>query len=431
MSTKTNLLIRNGRTIDPSNGLDQVGDILVIGEKIVQFGDLASFSAENCTMLDASGMVVTPGFIDLHCHLRQPGYEEKETIATGTAAAARGGFTTVCCMPNTEPPIATPELVYRILNIVEREGAVHVLPIGTITEGRKGLKLADLATLHKVGVVAFSDDGDPVARAEIMRQALEQSRLLNIPIIDHCEDKELSGEGSMNEGTVASWLGFKGITPVAEESMVERDIELARETGGWIHIAHVSTAGSVDLIRQGKWEGVMVTAEATPHHLTLTEDRVAIAGTAAKVKPPLRTEQDREALIGGLNDGTIDIIATDHAPHTRADKAAYFEEAAFGISGFETALGSLMRLVDRGEVELPTLISKLTAEPAKILALTGAGNLTPDSPADITIFDPHARWVVEPDRFASKGKNTPWDGETLQGKVVATIVAGKIVFQSL
>ncbi len=426
-----NLLIRNGRIIDSSQGIDRFGDVLIADGKIAQIGDSITALPEGCTVLDAAGMVVCPGFVDLHCHLREPGFEEKETIATGTAAAARGGFTTVCCMPNTEPPIATPEMVRQILNIAEREGAVRVLPIGAITEGRKGARLAGLTTLHKAGAVAFSDDGSPVFEAKIMSLALDYSRLLNVPIIDHCEDTGLSQGGSMNEGSLSVWLGFKGISPVAEECMVERDIELAKKTGGWIHIAHASTAVSVDLIRQGKRQGVRVTAEATPHHLTLTEEMVATVGTAAKVNPPLRTEQDREALVEGLNDGTIDIIATDHAPHTQADKDCHFERAAFGISGFETALGSLMGLVHRGEIALPTLISKLTAEPARILGIAEIGNMRAGSEADITVFDPHAEWIVDPQKFASKGRNTPLAGETLRGKIFATVLAGKIIYQSL
>ncbi len=425
------LLIRNGRIIDPANKIDSIGEILVIDGRISQIGRVVIDFPAGCPVIDAGGMVVCPGFVDLHCHLRQPGFEEKETIATGTAAAARGGFTTVCCMPNTEPPIATPEMVRQILEVAEKEGAVRVLPIGVVTEGRNGRKLADLSTLHKTGAIAFSDDGSPVFDSEIMRQALEQSKLMGVPIIDHCEDMNLSLDGLMNDGVVAAWMGFKGIPPVAEECMVERDIELANETGGWVHIAHASTADSVEMIRQAKLKGVRVTAEATSHHLTLTEDAVTTAGTAAKVNPPLRTARDRESLVEGLCDGTINIVATDHAPHTRADKDFSFAQAAFGISGFETALGSLMGLVHRGEIELPTLVFRLTAEPAKILGRAGLGNLSVGSEADITIFDPHAEWIVDPGQFVSKGRNTPLTGETLRGKVIATVVAGEIVFQSL
>jgi dihydroorotase len=330
-------------------------------------------------------------------------------------------------MPNTNPPIDTQAVVEQVQRIASAEAAVRVLPIGCITEGRSGRKLVGMSQLNEAGVVAFSDDGNPVWDCEIMRQALEQSEILDVPIIDHCEDLTLSRNGSMNDGVIASRIGYKGIPAAAEERIIARDIELARLTGGRLHIAHVSSAGAVDLIRKAKTQGINLTAEVTPHHLTLTENMVITCGTHAKVNPPLRTEKDRNALVEALREGVIDVIATDHAPHTEADKARSFDQAAFGISGLETALGSLMSLVHRGEIDLITLISRLTYQPAQIIRGSGlSGSLKIGSPADVTIFDPNFRWAVDPDRFASRGKNTPLAGMTLRGKVMMTIVGGKL-----
>ncbi len=421
-----NLLIRHGRIIDPSQGMDCIGDLLVVDGKIARIGGKISIHQAQLSVLRADRMIVCPGFIDLHCHLRQPGFEAKETIASGTMAAARGGFTTVCCMPNTNPPIDTEAVVERVRNIAAAEASVRVLPIACITEGSGGRKLVGMANLNNAGVVAFSDDGNPVWDYDIMRQALEASKELDLPVIDHCEDLSLSQDGSMNDGAISARTGYKGIPAAAEERMIARDIELARLTGGRLHIAHVSTAGAVDLIRRAKVQGINLTAEATPHHLTLTENTIISRGTYAKVNPPLRTEKDRAALVDGLREGVIDVIATDHAPHTEADKAQSFDQAAFGISGFETALGSLMSLVYRREIDLITLISRLTCQPAQIISRSGlTGSLKIGSAADITIFDADARWTVDPDRFASRGKNTPLAGMTLRGKVMMTIVAGE------
>lgn len=424
-----NLLIRGGRIIDPSQGIDAVGDLFISNGKIAWLSVRdGGHLPENHRVIEARGMVVCPGFIDLHCHLRQPGYEEKETIATGTRAAAKGGFTTVCCMPNTKPPVDKAEVVEYIKDIAAKEGVVRVLLIGCITEGREGGKLADFGELSASGVVAFSDDGSPVVDSTLMRSALEYSRESGLPIMDHCEDVAFSQDGVMNEGSVSQKLGLKGIPVAAEESMVARDIRLARLTGGRLHIAHVSTAGSVKLIRRAKEEGLAITAEVTPHHLTLTEEKGAGYNTNAKVNPPLRAEDDIEALMEGLKDGVIDAIATDHAPHTDKDKNCDFVRAAFGISGFETALGSLMGLVHRGELDLVTLISKLTSEPASILRRADIGTLKPRVQADILIFDPKKEWVVNPDEFVSKGKNTPLAGCVLKGKVMVTIVGGVVVY---
>jgi len=424
-----NLLIRGGRIIDPSQGINVVGDLFISEGKIAwlsthQAGPLP----ENHQVIQARGMVVCPGFIDLHCHLRQPGFEEKETIATGTRAAAKGGFTTVCCMPNTKPPVDKAAAVEYIKSVAAKEGIVRVLPIGCITEGREGSELADFGELSASGAVAFSDDGSPVMDSSIMRSALEYSQESGLPIIDHCEDPTFSQDGVMNEGLVSARLGLKGIPACAEESMVARDIRLARLVGGRLHIAHVSAAGSVELIRSAKEEGIPITAEVTPHHLTLTEEKVVGYNTNAKVNPPLRTAEDVEALISGLKEGVLDAIATDHAPHTGKDKDCDFTTAAFGISGFETALGSLMGLVHRGKLDLVTLISKLTHEPASFLRRSDLGTLKPGAQADVVIFDPNAEWAVNPDEFVSKGKNTPLAGAVLKGKVIATVYGGVVVY---
>jgi dihydroorotase len=425
------LLIQNGCIIDPGQNLNMPGSLLIAGGKIVWLGrGKESPPQPDYDIIDAEGLIVCPGFIDLHCHLRQPGFEDKETIATGTAAAARGGFTTIACMPNTEPPLDSKKTIEYVKATAAREGAVRVLPIGSVSRGRQGEELVDMDGLASAGVIGFSDDGDPVATSELMRRALEYSRLANLPIIDHCEDKSLSEGGQMNEGQVAAEMGLKGIPGAAEDIIVARDLLLAELTGGWLHIAHVSTKGSVELIRRAKERGIRVTAEATPHHLTLTEEKVRGNNTSAKVNPPLRTEGDVKALTGGLKDNTIDIIATDHAPHTEADKDCDFTRAAFGISGFETALGSLMGLVRQGDISLVNLIAKLTAGPARILGQKyGLGTLAIGATADVTLFDPNLEWTVDTKEFASKGKNTPLAGERLKGKVVATIYGGKIVYK--
>ena len=404
------LLITRGRIIDPGQRIDEVGNLLVADGKIGWMGREMPSIPEGCDVMSAEGLVVCPGFIDLHCHLREPGYEEKETIATGTRAAARGGFTTVCCMPNTKPAIDSPATVQYIRKKALEVGLVRVLSVGCVTKGRGGGELADMEKLAASGVVGFSDDGDPVRGDEIMIQALTMSRRLALPIIDHCEDPV-------------------GGPPEGEVKMVARDLSLAAEVEGWVHIAHVSVAASVELIRQAKRKGVKVTAEVTPHHLTLTEEAVTKCGTVAKVNPPLRTEEDCRALVQALKDGTIDVIATDHAPHTQADKEKPFGAASAGISGFETALGSLMALVRHGDLTLYQLISKLTFEPARLLGQKGAGlgTLAAGSAADVVVFDAESQWTVDTADFASKGKNTPLAATVLKGKVLATVMGGLIV----
>jgi dihydroorotase len=424
------LLIKGGRIIDPSQKIDEVASLLVADGKIAWRGK-GEPPQTDYEVIDAKGLVVCPGLIDLHCHLREPGYEEKETIASGTKAAARGGFTTICCMPNTNPPLDNQTAIEYIKSKAAAEGIVRVLPIGCISRGRKGKELAEMGELAAAGVIAFSDDGEPVLSSYIMRQALDYSRAFGLPVIDHCEDTVLTEGGQMNEGVVSARLGLRGIPNAAEDIIVARDLSLAQLTGGRLHIAHVTTEGAVELIRRAKEKGINVTAEATPHHLTLTEERVIGYNTNAKVNPPLRTEQDIEALIEGLNDNTIDIIATDHAPHTEGDKLCEFALATFGISGFETALGSLMGLVHSQKLSLTTLIAKLTYEPAKFLGGKQGqlGTLAIGTEADVTVFDPDREWVVDTKEFASKGKNTPLAGEKLKGKVIATIYQGKIVYR--
>jgi len=424
------LLIQGGRIIDPSQGIDEKANLLIAEGKISWLGKGKEAPPQlDCDVLHAEGLIVCPGFIDFHCHLRQPGFEEKETISTGTQAAARGGFTTVCYMPNTNPPLDNQATVDYVKSIAAAEGVVRVLPMGCISKGRKGEELAPMGELASAGVIAYSDDGDPAKTSHLMRQALDHSRTLGLPVIDHCEDTSLTKGGQINEGVVSAKLNLQGMPAVAEGIIVARDIALAQLTGGHLHIAHVSTEGSVDLIRRAKDKGIPVTAEVTPHHLTLTEDLVIGYNTNAKVSPPLRTRQDNQALIQGLKENVIDIIATDHAPHTEADKQCEFGLAAFGISGFETALGSLMSLVHSKQLTLSILISKLTCEPAKIIGdrYGKLGTLSIGAPADVTIFDPDREWVVDTKAFVSKGKNTPLAGSILKGKVMSTIFQGNLV----
>lgn len=426
------LLIQGGHIVDPSQGIDEIGDLFIIKGKISRTGREGIRPKRHCTVLNVHGLVVCPGFIDLHCHLRQPGFEEKETIASGTRAAARGGFTTICCMPNTKPPLDNKADIDYLKSVIASEGSIRVLPIGCISRKRKGEDLTDMNEIAAAGVIGFSDDGDPISNSHLMRQALEYSRPLDLLIIDHCEDTTITAGGQINEGVLSAKLGLKGIPSAAEEIMLKRDLDLARQLpGARLHIAHISTEGSVEMLRRAKQSGIMVSSEVTPHHLTLTEEKVLEYDTNAKVKPPLRTKQDVQALITGLREGVIDIIATDHAPHTKADKSTDFTLAAFGISGFETAFGSLMSLVHSNKLSLAELIAKLTSKPARLISdkYVKLGTLESDAPADITILDPTIEWVVDAKTFASKGKNTPLEGSKLKGKVMATISQGKLVYK--
>ncbi|MFH1662648.1 MAG: dihydroorotase [Chloroflexota bacterium] len=426
------MLIRNGHIIDPGQKLDMFGNLLIADGRISWLGGKDDTPPPSgYETLDANGLIICPGFIDLHCHLRQPGFEEKETIASGSRAAAKGGFTTICCMPNTNPPLDSQAMIDYVKVTANSEGAIRVLPIGCISKGRNGKELAEMGELAEAGAVGFSDDGDPVKSSRLMRQAMEYSLAFGLPIIEHCEDKLLTEGGQMNEGIIATRLGLCGIPPAAEENIIARDIALAKLTGARLHIAHVSTEGSVELIRGAKEKGINITAEVTPHHLTLTEERVIGYYTNAKVNPPLRTEKDIKALIQGLKEGVIDVIATDHAPHTDNEKLCEFALAPFGISGFETALGSLMSLVHNGQIDIKLLISKLTGEPAKIIGnkFGRLGTLAIGEAADITIFDPDMEWIVDTGKFVSRGKNNPLNGERLKGKIMATIYNEKFVYK--
>ena len=435
------LLIYGGRIINPKTNINSRMDILVSGSKIENLAPKIQKS-KDYNLLDARNYFISPGFIDIHCHLREPGEEYKETIATGAAAAAAGGFTTICAMPNTIPAIDNRSVVEFIKNKSKEEAIVDVYPIGAVTKGRKGNELTEMAELAESGVIGFSDDGNPVFDPNIMRQALAYSSSLNLPIINHCEVPELSKGAHMNESWVSTLLGIKGMPNSAEEIMVARDISLAKLTGGHIHIAHVSTEGSINLIRNAKSEGINITCEVTPHHLTLTDKSVLGVNsdtdnyepvtinsynTMAKVNPPLRSLADKNAMIEGLLDGTIDIIATDHAPHSKVDKMCTMDEAAFGISVLETALPSLISLTETSEVSLPLLIDKLTVEPANFLNLD-IGSIEVGKIADLTIFSATDEWQVQTSNFLSKGKNTPLEGDILKGKVKATIKKGVTIY---
>jgi dihydroorotase len=387
-------------------------------------------AARGAEVFDAAGLVVCPGFIDLHTHLREPGREDKETVATGTRAAAAGGFTAVCAMPNTEPVNDNAGTTRFVLEQARARGLVRVYPIGAITKGSRGEELAEYGELREAGCVAVSDDGRPVASARVMRRALEYARAFDLAVIDHCEEPSLSQGASMNEGRVATLLGLRGAPAMAEALVVERDAQLAELVGGRVHIAHLSAAASVDAVRRAKARGVRITAEATPHHLLLTDQAVKDSDydTRTKMNPPLRAEADRLAVLAGLGDGTIDCIATDHAPHTVDDKKVEFDQAAFGIVGLETAVSlCLDRLVRPGLLDLVRLVELLSAGPAHVLGLPG-GTLAPGAPADVTVLDLDRKVKVDPDRFHSKGRNTPFAGWALRGAPVATIVGGDVVW---
>ena len=423
--------IQNGRIIDPSQGLDSIGDIVIDDKKIKEIITQKSKqkshakNSDDCRIIDASNMIVIPGLIDMHVHLREPGFEHKETIRTGTMAAVRGGFTTVCCMPNTFPVNDNASVTEFIKRKASQEGYCTVLPIGAITKGQKGEELAEIGTMGKEGCVAFSDDGQPVMNSLITRRALEYSKAFNVPVISHCEDLFLSKGGVMNEGLLSVTLGLNGSPAEAEQIMIFRDIVLAELTGGKLHVAHVSTKGSVDVIRNAKKRRVHVTAETCPHYFSITEDAVKGYDTNAKVNPPLRTEEDVEAIKEGLRDGTIDLIATDHAPHHRDEKLREFDMAPSGISGLETALGLSLRLVENRILTFSQLIEKMALNPARILQID-KGTLSVGSDADVVIIDDKKEYTVKSEQFISKGKNTPFNGWDLRGMPVITVHKGKV-----
>jgi len=419
------MLIQNGRVIDPANKIDATFDILVKDGVIAEVGKNLKVKADET--IDAKGKLVTPGLVDIHVHLRDPGLEYKEDIVTGTRSAAAGGFTSVACMPNTKPVIDSKSVVRYIIDKAKSEGSANVFPVGSITKGSKGETLAEMGELQAEGCVGFSDDGGPVSDGEIMRRAMEYSRPFNAVIISHAEDLSIVAGGVMNYGPVAAEMGLKGIPWVAEDAMTARDVMLAEFTGGRLHLAHVSTKGAVEIVRQAKKRGVLVTAEAAPHHFTLTDEAVRGYNTNAKMNPPLRSSEDVDAVRAGLADGTIDAIATDHAPHHIDEKNVEFGLAMNGIVGLETALPLTLQLVRDGVLKLDEAIAKLTCGPCRALDIP-RGTLSVGAAADITIIDPELEWTVVAAELKSKSKNTPFDEWIMTGAAVRTILAGKTVY---
>ena len=420
------LLVKNGRVIDPGRNFDDMVDVHIHEGRIAQVA--ADLVVDNeVPVVDASGLIVAPGFLDVHVHLRQPGAEHKETITSGTAAAAAGGICSVAAMPNTQPPPDSVERLHQIMSLAV-DANVRYYPIACITRDRAGKELAPIPELAAAGAVAFSDDGDPVEDEGLMRQALKWARQLGVPMFPHEEVKSITAGGCMHDGEVSARLGVRGMPAAGEEVMIARDIELVRETGGPLHIAHISTAGAVELVRRAKLDGLPVTCEVLPHHFILDDIEVERQGTAAKMSPPLRSPGDVQAMLAGLQDDTIDMISTDHAPHSAKEKEAGLETAPFGIVGLETAVGlTLTYLVEAGVLDMPKAIEKWTVNPAEILRLPG-GRLDPGSVGDLTLIDPACRWTVDSATFASRCQNTPFNGYALRGKAVATIVDGAVVY---
>ena len=427
------LILKGGRVVDPSSGVDALMDLVVVDGRIAECrrpGGDAGRPVE-ARVLDVSGRIVCPGFVDMHVHLRDPGQEHKEVIETGTRAAAAGGFTSIACMPNTRPANDSLAVTEYILGEARRHGVVNVFPIGCVSRGSRGEELADIGEMVRAGAVAVSDDGQPVSSSYLMRKVLEYSTIFGIPVIDHCEDKTLSAGGVMNEGPASTMLGLKGIPPASEEIMVGRDITLAGVTRGRLHLAHLSTAGSLEQVRRGRAAGIPVTCEVTPHHLVLNEEAVVASryDTNTKVNPPLRSEADRLALLEGLRDGTVDTIATDHAPHHTDEKLCEFDNAPFGLIGLETAVPLLMdRLVRPGLIDIGRLVTLMSVNPARILGI-GKGTLAVGADADITVVDPDLEMTVDVARFESRSRNSPFQGWSLRGWPVATIVGGRLVHE--
>ncbi|MFV9691505.1 MAG: dihydroorotase [Desulfobacteria bacterium] len=423
------LIIRGGRVIDPASNTDAIKNVVIENGRIVRLQSGAETRNPDSEIIDASGMWVVPGLIDMHTHLREPGHEYKETIATGCEAAAAGGFTSICCMPNTTPVNDNQSVTDYILKKAREASHARVYPVGAISKGLQGRSLAEFGELKEAGVVAVSDDGNPVMNSQLMRRALEYTRAFDLFVISHCEDLDLAGNGVMNEGTVATRLGLRGIPNAVESVMVSRDLMLAELTGAKLHIAHVSAADSVRCIRDAKKRGVLVTAETAPHYFSLTEAALLDYNTNAKMNPPLRTKKDVEAICEGLRDGSIDAIATDHAPHSILEKDIEFDAAANGIIGMETSLPLSLKLVRNGIFDPMTLIAKMSTNPARILGLP-AGQLKPGASADVTVIDPEVSFTVDANSFKSKARNCPFDGWNLQGKAVLTIVEGRIIHRS-
>ena len=420
------LLIQGGHVIDPGR-VNGVADVLIDNGAIAAVGPKLAVPA-GATVIPAAGRLVVPGFVDLHVHFREPGFEYKETIQSGTEAAVAGGFTTVCAMPNTNPVNDNQAVTEFMLERAKAAGNAHLYPIGAITKRSEGKELAEIGDLRRAGCVAISDDGKPVMNSLVMRRAMEYARAFDVPVVDHCEDLHLSEGGCMNEGVISTELGLPGIPSAAEDVMVARNVSLAELTGARLHLAHISTAGSVRMVREAKARGIKVTAEACPHHFTLTEEVTRGYNTHAKMNPPLRTSADVQAIKDGLRDGTIDVIATDHAPHATQEKQQEFTEAPFGIVGLETALSLTLALVEEGVLTLESAIDKLSTAPAKAFSLN-AGTLAVGAPADVAIVDPDRQWEVDPSRFRSKSRNTPFAGWTVKGRVTTTIVSGRVLYE--
>lgn len=421
------LLVRGGRVVDPATRTDGVLDVLLDGPRIARVGPVPAAAADRT--IDAAGLVVVPGLIDMHVHLREPGYEAKETIATGARAAVRGGFATVCAMPNTDPVTDGPKTIAWILAEARRVGLANVHPIAAVTRGSRGEELVDMAACVAAGAVAFSDDGRPVSTSVIMRRALTEAAAAGRLVIDHCEDRDLAAGGVMHAGRASARLGLPGIAAASEEVVVARDLALAEELGIAAHIAHLSTAGGVGLLAEARRRGARVSAEATPHHLFLTDEDVRADDADFKMNPPLRSAADAAALVEGVRSGVVDVIATDHAPHTPAEKARGFCEAPFGVVGLETAVPLVLdRLVSPGLITLGRFVELLATNPARLLGLAAKGRIEAGADADLTLLDPARTVTIDKDRFESKGRNTPFDGWTLRGAPVMTIVGGRVVF---
>ena len=433
MNRKDNhsLLIKGGRLVDPAAKIDALMDVLLREGQVAEIAAPGKTRGTAQEKFDARGLIVAPGFIDLHVHLREPGQAYKETIATGTAAAAAGGFTSVCCMPNTQPVVDSPEWVTWIQR-PERGAVVNVFPIAAATHASKGAVLTDFRGLQRAGAVAVTDDGKPILSDTVMRETLRLSSEINLPVVQHAEDTRMTERCSMNDGPTSFRLGLRGMKAAAEASIVDRDVQLAQQfTGARLHVAHISTADALKAVRRGKRSKSRVTCEVTPHHFALTDADVGDYDTNFKMNPPLRSASDREAILAALADGTIDAIATDHAPHAAHEKIIEFERAAFGITGLETALGLAITHLHRGQkLSLSRIIELFTAGPARVFTLRGRGTLARGSHADITIFDPHKRWTFDVAKSHSRSQNTPFGGTQLTGRVVATIVGGKIVYRA-
>jgi dihydroorotase len=424
------ILIRGGRLIDPAARIDTAADLLLKEGRVAEVAETGKIKEHADQVIDARGLVVAPGFIDLHVHLREPGQAHKETIASGTAAAAAGGFTSVCAMPNTQPVNDSIEIT-RWMQQPERGAVVNVFPIAAATKGSQGKDLTDFAALHRAGAVAVTDDGKPILEDSVMKQALLQAARLRIPVIQHAEDTRLTANCPMNQGPFAFKMGLRGQPADAEGRIVERDIALARETNAHLHVAHISTAAALDAVRGAKRHGIRVTCECAPHHFSFIDSDIGEYNTNYKMNPPLRTNADREAMLIGLNDGTIDAIATDHAPHAAFEKDVEFERAAFGITGLEIALGAAITRLHRAhDVTLRHIIALLSTNPARIVGLGERGTLAKNSYADVTIFDPQKKWTYDLRQSKSKSRNAPYDGMTFYGKVLHTIVGGKIVYSA-